>query len=189
MDDLSPEELEELAEDLKVVAQEKKSCSSEKRIDQSTEYFHKKYRLIEPGDHWKDSKTSDAVRKLEKLSFQHIFEDILAVPDCESRWQLAIRATKVLSDAINGAEEWGRKLVNGSMGEWCPNAAEKVEAFWRLFVDHPLTKRPLNTTLRNAKKVLNNCLGDYGCLEFVMEKYPADVTDFALPGKLSDNAL
>lgn len=171
--DLSPEELDELADKIRVVAQEKRLLSSDERIKQSIEYLDEQYDLIDPGEDWKDAKTSAAVKNLEKLAFRHIFEDILAVEENESRWKLALRVTEVLSGMIEDAESWGEQLVSGSMGSWCPNTAVQLEEFWKKFVDDKNTRRPSVPTLLNAKRRLSNCLGDYGDLNFVLVQFPA----------------
>lgn len=170
--DLSPEELDELADKIRVAAQEKRLMPSDERIKQSIEYLDEQYDLIDPGENWKDEKTSIAVKKLEKLQFLQIFDEIFAVAENESRWKLALQVTDILSEIIEDAESWGEKLVNGSMGAWCPDTAVELQEFWRKFVDDKITQRPSLQILHQAKKRLTDCLGDHGDLNFVLTKFP-----------------
>jgi hypothetical protein len=52
------------------------------------------------------------------------------VSDPDDRWNLAIEMSDVLASCIFDAQDWAEKLVNGSLGEWCPNTSTKIRKFW-----------------------------------------------------------
>eukprot|EP00953_Heterococcus_sp_UTEX-ZZ885_P041780 21292-Heterococcus_DN1.PRE.1 len=69
---------------------------------------------IEHGDWWKDSITAHALEEL----------------DVEAQWQLAIDYTSWCGQTIDEVFEWGGKLVNGSLGEWCPDTVREAIELW-----------------------------------------------------------
>jgi len=171
--DLSPEDLETLATDILSLANKKRALSPVKQIQQSIQNLKGQYDKIESGSSWKDEQTSSAVKELEKLDYQYIFQEILNISEVDQRWNLAILMNEVVTGIIFDAEDWGGKQVNGSMGEWCPEAGKSLEKFWSKLLETTSTN-PSNDILIKVEKCIVKSLGDYGDLSFVSKKYPSD---------------
>jgi hypothetical protein len=167
--ELSPEELTELGQRFMAESQKRKR-PAESRIQQSIDRLRRDYDKIEFGDDWKSELTEKAVRQIEALQFQPIFQEVLTVPDINLRWELGLNISDVLVDFMFDAEEIADKLVNGSAGEWCPNTAEAIERFWHQMIAKN-QKESLSLSLLNRIKdeEFTASLGDYGDLSFVPE--------------------
>eukprot|EP00548_Thalassiothrix_antarctica_P019560 CAMPEP_0194189488 /NCGR_PEP_ID=MMETSP0154-20130528/59227_1 /TAXON_ID=1049557 /ORGANISM="Thalassiothrix antarctica, Strain L6-D1" /LENGTH=146 /DNA_ID=CAMNT_0038910675 /DNA_START=75 /DNA_END=512 /DNA_ORIENTATION=+ len=88
---------------------------------------------------WKSEETRGAVRRLESLGKleSQIHGAIFAQGDnegVETQWKSALSFSKLLIRMINDAEDYAEKLVNGSIGEWCPETAKTVESLWQTLV-------------------------------------------------------
>jgi hypothetical protein len=135
--------------------------------------LQKAYSSIKYGSDWKSEKTQDAVKKLEELDFLPVYADIANHEQPTERLELALEMTTIAAKMILGAQDWGYKRVNGSMGEWCPDRGQELEDFWREIVD--LIEEdytPPEHVLAEIKSSAFSCgLEDYGyCdLSFVVE--------------------
>ena len=99
------------------------------KIQQSIQSLKGQFDKIEVGpscNYYGDGDIASAVKELEKLGYQ----SSLNTPEVGQRWNLAILMNEVVVRIIFDAEDWGGKLVNGPMGEWCPKAGKSLETFW-----------------------------------------------------------
>jgi hypothetical protein len=96
-----------------------------------------------------------------------IIKLIVSLEDVDSRWELAINYTEVVSSIISNADDYAGKLVNGSCGDFCENTASLIVSMWEQLVG-----LPSNGSEHLIKKVLTedfiSCLGDYGDLSAVL---------------------
>lgn len=101
-------------------------------IQNNIKTLRAEYDKIEWGYHYKSELTYAAVEKLEKLDYKSIVNDILKcdVLTFEQKWNLAKQMTDNLVYIINDADNMANKLVNGSIGEWCPNAVCAINDMW-----------------------------------------------------------
>jgi hypothetical protein len=170
-EDLSPEDLEELAVLIRGAAEKKRRLSPLDRCRQSLLAVRKKYDAIDiPSGSWKMCES--AVRSLSCIEFAPVLDQILALEDVDDRWTVGIEATIAFSSIMFDAEQWGQKLVNGSCGEFCPDLGVLIEEFWRKMIGQP--GRPSEEVIRQLKaEELGRCLGDYGDLDFVLNELKA----------------
>jgi hypothetical protein len=109
------------------------------------------FKAIKWGSFWKSEKTAYAVEKLEELDYKSIVGNIGALPVEERKTHL-LELTNIMIEMINEADCYAGKLVNGSLGEWCPNAAKDIYKMWgSLLNDEP-----------EVFDYINESLGDYG---------------------------
>mmetsp|Transcript_10624 Transcript_10624/g.23812 ORF Transcript_10624/g.23812 Transcript_10624/m.23812 type:complete len:212 (+) Transcript_10624:167-802(+) len=113
---------------------------------------------------WKSEKVSDGVSELEGLdslitaALKLILEE--TEDNVQNQWEDALKLTLQMVSMINTAESNAGKLVNGSMGEYCPEMAFEVEALWADLVTRG--KRPPDSWLETKLlPKLKGCLGDY----------------------------
>ncbi len=169
-EEFTPEELEDLAEVLKDVAEKRRKLSPIDRVRSSIHVIELKYDSIEPSNDWRECEL--AVSQVEEIDFKVVFDKILVLNDINDRWIAAIEATITFAAILFDVESWGEKLVNGSNGEFCPNLASKIVEFWRRMI----TKhdRPTNSIIQQLKdEEIGQCLGDYGDLSFVLQELKA----------------
>lgn len=111
----------------------------EEKITRALKALQKSYDDIEWGDDWTDSKSSDAEGELYSsvspkmnIAAKSILTN--STLDVQAKWKYAITFTEIADRIIERASDCGYKLVNGSHGEWCPDAAEDICEFWRSFI-------------------------------------------------------
>jgi len=117
------------------------------------------------GGDWKSEKTSDAVGELGRLDsclVEKIVDAIHAQVDAEAQWEAALELSLELVRMISEAEGFARKLVNGSMGEWCPDTAKTIGDLWSKLASN----REKNASLskhqcEDVYQKLHGSLGDY----------------------------
>lgn len=129
--------------------------------------LEERFSNIEFGCFWKDEKTSDGVHELERVDYKSILKKIVEVNDINERWKLSLKASSILSSMILEAQDQAGKLVNGSMGEWCPNTGSSIENLWKKILEKDAqdsNKDALCPKLidRLQKVVIGNSLPDYG---------------------------
>jgi hypothetical protein len=147
------------------------STSRRETPDKATRHFNKLQEdesNIAHGDWWKDSLTAHALEELGELDFAAVIAAIAAIEDVAVQWQLAIDYTSWCGSTISDVSDWGGKLVNGSMGEWCPETAKETNELWEdcLLAEGSSSKMP-SKHLLDAAKQLSDFAGDYsyGCSE------------------------
>ena len=121
----------------------------------------RRYDDIEWGYHWSDRLTENAVVRLEKLKYKKIMDEILDDKRLcfEEKWELGMKFTRMFGEIVTEADQFGWKLVNGSMGEWCPDAGDNIVRFWESMID--ISKKPIKTEVKNLIIELITLFGDY----------------------------
>jgi hypothetical protein len=99
-------------------------------INGAIKRFKAAYGNLKWGIDWKSELTCDSVYKLENLDYSSIIEKIVGLTPSESQLYLAFMFAETLTEIIFDAENNAFKLVNGSLGEWCPNAGNSI---WKMF--------------------------------------------------------
>jgi hypothetical protein len=170
-ENLSPEELDQLAILIRDAAEKKRRLSPLDRARSSMRTIQTKYDAIAiPSDNWKHC--ASAVSELEAIQFSSALNLALELDDANDRWTAGLELTVAFSSIMFDAEQWGYKLVNGSAGEFCPDLGALIEDFWRQLISKP--GRPSDEVIRQLRtEKLGRCLGDYGDLEFVLGELEA----------------
>lgn len=99
-------------------------------ISEAIKRFNATYRNLKWGIDWKSELTCDSVYKLESLDYSSIIEKIGGLAPGKSQLDLAFMFAETLTEIIFDVETNTFKLVNGSLGEWCPNAGNSI---WKIF--------------------------------------------------------
>jgi hypothetical protein len=127
------DDLENIGQKLINEAKRRRSSDPLGQVRISIVNFGEKYQKIAKsrGKRWDSEKTQATVESLEEeLRCSKVFESILKLPDPMDRWNLGIEMSVKVSYAVLDAQDWGFKLVNGSLGEWCPDSTEDLRKFW-----------------------------------------------------------
>jgi hypothetical protein len=106
--------------------------------------------------------TAHALEELGELDFGAVIAAIAAIEDVDVQWQLAIDYTSWCGQTIDEVSEWGGKLVNGSLGEWCPDTARETVELWEDCLLAEGSKMP-SKHLFDAAKEIADFAGDCDC--------------------------
>lgn len=128
------------------------SMSDHESIRNAINLFKTEYANLKWGKDWKSELTCASVSKLESLNYRGIIEKIVCAPPSESQFNLAFMLAETLTETIFDVETNAFKLVNGSLGEWCPNAARYI---WEMFRDIYISYNKLIDIKEFVKKLEN----------------------------------
>lgn len=123
----------------------------------------RRYDDIQWGYHWSDRLTENAVGRLEKLKYKKIMDEILDDKRLcfEEKWELGIKFTRMFGEIVTEVDQFGWKLVNGSLGEWCPDAGDHIIRFWESMID--ISNKSIKKEVNNLIVELIMLFGDYAC--------------------------
>lgn len=155
----SDEQLEQLKLDIETALKKRAKETDYEKVESMIDALLKENDMIEYGDGWKSKKTAEAVEELGNLRFSSIINAIFNLKNVDEQWTIATKYTIDVAGIIGTAEENADKLVNGSLGEFCPDTADLLIEMWFVLLNGD--SFPNETIIVEAGETVRDCLCEY----------------------------
>lgn len=170
-EDLSIDELDHLASEVKEMVEKKRKLSPAEDILERGKAMLLKYNEIEYGSSWNTEETFQALSKLSDIMIFPLFNATLLLQNNDELWKIGMELTTIASGIISDADSNAEEFVNGVSGDWCQEQGGYVEDFWKSVLKSGREPSSLvGTQLLQDYESFQDILGEYGELTRVVKK-------------------